>query len=462
MKRLIYKKLSFGLLLSFFLTSCEDFLEVEAPNHKIVSETVFDNDATAISSMTGIYNQLFNSAHFSNGGENSVTVLAGLSSDNLRGVRGGRDLLLLEFDEHRILPDNSRNLSLWSSAYNIIYMINSLLEGVENSSGISQSIHATLEGEAKFIRAFTYFYLVNLYGDVPLIITTDYRQNSLATRVEQELIYHQILLDLSEAIELLEDEYRDGDRTRVNRFAALALLARVNLYLENWEEAERLSDIVLSNTSDYELIDDLNEAFLANSKEALWQISPIGRGGGLSHTHEGNTFIFNPLFYTITKVGLTEELVETFDNDDKRLTNWIQYHAVTDNYYAYKYKIWNSMESITEQSMVLRLAEQYLIRAEARARQNNIAEALADLDVIRERAGISLLSDTGHNISQNEILRQVLEERRKELFTEWGHRWLDLKRTGMISSVLGIDELLFPIPEEELLKNPNLVQSPGY
>ena len=453
----------FIVLLVMLTVSCEDFLEVEAPDNRIVSETVFNSEETALSAMTGIYNELFR-ASFSSGWENSVHVLAGLSADELQTLRSS-DLTLIEFEQNEILPDNSRNLSLWASTYKIIYMANSLLEGLENSNNISQETAEVLEGEAKFVRAFTYFYLVNLYGDVPLLLSTDYRKNSLASREDQEIVYEQIVLDLSEAIDLLADQYRDGDRTRANKFAAMALLARVHLYLENWQEAEELSTHVISNTSTYELAEDLNQTFLANSKEAIWQISPIGRGGSLSYTNEGLTFIFHPIFSFLTKVSLTEDLVDSFAEEDMRLQSWIGYNDKSERHFAFKYKDRSSMENITEYSMVLRLAEQYLIRAEARAMQNDIPGALDDLDSIRLRAGLEALSSMEMPPSTSEeLLNFIMEERRKELFTEWGHRWLDLKRTGKAKEELSKKksfwddtDVMYPIPLDELIKNSNLL-----
>jgi hypothetical protein len=119
--------------------------------------------------------------------------------------------------------------------------------------------------------------------------------------------------------------------------------------------------------------------------------------------------------------------------------------------------------------MVLRLAEQYLIRAEARAAMNNLTGAKADLDVIRVRAG---LPRTTAN-TKEAILNAIAHERRIELFTEWGHRWFDLKRTGAIDSVMkniAIEKAsiwntnfkLFPIPQTEILLNSRLIQNNGY
>ena len=119
--------------------------------------------------------------------------------------------------------------------------------------------------------------------------------------------------------------------------------------------------------------------------------------------------------------------------------------------------------------MVLRLAEQYLIRAESKAHQGDLAGAIEDIDAIRNRANQTLISETNPGITQEELLNIILEERKKELFSEWGHRWFDLKRTGRSTEILGVNnsqwqetDLLFPIPDDERLENPNLGQNPGY
>ncbi|MBZ9629796.1 RagB/SusD family nutrient uptake outer membrane protein [Salegentibacter sp. LM13S] len=466
MKTFIYK-LALLAIIIFSFTSCEDFLELETPDHKIVSETVFNNEETAISAMTGIYNQLYRTS-FSGGRENSVHVLAGLSADELQVIREN-DLSFLEFQQNEIQPNNNRNLSLWSGSYTMIYMTNSLLEGLESSNELSDEIRKSLEGEAKFIRALTYFYLVNLYGEVPLILTTDYNENSLASRKDKDLIYEQIINDLNESIALLSPEYREDDRSRVNRFAAVALLARVHLYLENWEMAQELSSEVIAQSNSYQILEDLNQVFLANSQEAIWQISPIGGGGRLTYTNEGLTFIIDPFVPFFTQLRLHRNLVSSFEEEDKRLTDWIGYFEGSDSYFAYKYKDGNSIDNITEYSMVLRLSEQFLIRAEAKLNQGDLPGAIADLDIIRKRAGLDLISEMNPEISEEDLMNQILIERRKELFTEWGHRWLDLTRTNMATNILSDikpnwqdTDVLYPIPAEERSKNPNLSQNSGY
>lgn len=451
---------------TLFFVSCEDYLEVEVPNQKIVSQIVFDNDATAKSAMVGIYNQLA-SVSFSGGESNSVTVLAGLSADNISAIYE-MSPPFSDFDHHEIAPDNSANENLWSSAYNIIYATNSLLEGIEEpESNLSTEVSNKLEGESKFVRAFTYFYLVNLYGNVPLITTTDYQVNSLVSRTSKEEVYDKILEDLTDASSLLSDDYTSGERTEVTRAAAYALLARVQLYLQNWEEAEKNSSLVIQNTQ-YEILQDLNQVFMKNSKEAIWQLSPEGRGQSLTNTSEGSIFIIDPMWYFFAILKLDDSFANSFDNEDDRLHNWVGYNDELGVFFPFKYKISYSTDEPIEYSMVLRLAEQYLIRAEAKARMGDLDGAISDIDILRERAGLDPVKEFEPNLSQNELVSLIMEERNKELFAEWGHRWLDLKRTDRAGEVFSnttgweTTDTYYPIPESELTKNPNLTQNEGY
>tara|TARA_Y100001968_G_C19421830_1_gene752161 strand:- start:254 stop:1585 length:1332 start_codon:yes stop_codon:yes gene_type:complete len=442
-------------------------VSIDAPTDKLVRAEVFSNDKTAISAMDGIYNELYQ-AEFSSGSRSSVTVLAGLSSDNVQYLNSG-NITMMEFQDHEIAPTNSSNLELWASAYNIIYLCNSYIEGLTNSTSIDAELQQQLEGEARFVRAFTYFYLVNLYEIVPLILDTDYRVNALKPQVEKEEIYTQIENDLQFSSEILNTSYRNSERTSANKFVAKALLARVYLFLENWQEAENLSTEVIEETSSYEILENLDEVFLANSREAIWQISPIGGGGIASNTNEGSMFIIDPFFSFFATLKLDENLVTLFEEQDLRLEKWTGFNEGKNAYFAHKYKIRSSTQfPIQEYSMVLRLAEQYLIRAEARLKMNEIDAAVEDLDVIRERADLPLLAEINPGISGEALLEEVFIQRRKELFTEWGHRWFDLKRSGNINTVFRnnptweMTDSFYPIPSEEISKNPNLIQNDGY
>ena len=115
--------------------------------------------------------------------------------------------------------------------------------------------------------------------------------------------------------------------------------------------------------------------------------------------------------------------------------------------------------------MVFRLAEQYLIRAEALAQQNKLDSALADLNLVRQRAGLG----NSTAVTGTDVLAAVMHERQTELFAEWGHRWFDLRRTGTIDAVLGAvkpgwqpTDSTLPVPFTQIQDNSLLTQNPGY
>src|SRR5690606_28939670 len=133
-------------------------------------------------------------------------------------------------------PDASYNQNIWGSAYNIIYLTNRALEGLK-SAKINSDLRANLRGQVLFIRSFVYFYLASFYGDVPLLLTSNYEDSSVAPRNPINQVWKQIEADLDEAIKLLNKttEYKEDERYYVNRFVAEALRARVYLYQEDWE-----------------------------------------------------------------------------------------------------------------------------------------------------------------------------------------------------------------------------------
>ena len=453
--------------------ACESYVEIEPPTNKMVTETVFSNEETAIAAVTGIFNELFNS-DFSNGYTNSITVLAGMSPDTFKTTDINDDRYG-PFQKNEISPsespDSSSNLSLWSSAYNVIYMCNSVLEGLNGNIHISEDTSKILEGKVLFVRAFTYFYLVNLYGDVPMILGTDYRQNANAKRQPKEKVWDQMTTDLDTALRLLNgySEYKDDERTDVNLFVVQALRARVYLYDKDWRQAETTSTNIIEKSSLFQILNDPNQISVMNNKEAIWQISPLGGlGGGIyfTYTYEG---YYLSRGINSSQIKLSEDFINSFQENDKRLSNWIGYNDERNFFYPYKYKDGKSWQNVSEYSMVLRLAEQYLIRAEARAMQGNLQKAIADVDVIRHRAGLDLISDSNPTVGQEELLKIIMEERKKELFSEWGHRWFDLKRTGKAKEILSHlkplwepTDIYYPIPNEERAKNPNLSQNDGY
>ena len=344
------------------------------------------------------------------------------------------------------------------------------MEGVRESDKINEPLKSRMIGQALFIRAFCHFYLVNIFGDVPYIKSAEYQVNSIVSRDPVIEVFKLIEHDLIEARMLLASNYEAYDEARIFpiQYAADALLARLYLYQEDWGKAEESSSRVIESASLFSLV-DLADVFKADSREAIWQLA-----SSTDYTWEGATLVPGPWFEITKYAVLSNEAISSFDDGDTRRSEWVGMYVGTAGdtlYYPFKYKS-NGFDSYSfvERSTVFRLAEQYLIRAEARVHLGRITDALYDINAIRSRAklpSIELSSLAGH---PDEMLNLIGQERRIELMAEGGHRWFDLKRLGIADEVLSLvkpgwraEAVLYPIPESELSVNSNLYpQNPGY
>jgi hypothetical protein len=450
------------VVLTLMLSDCRKLLDVPSPQDQLSAGTVFSSDANAEEALTGMYIQVMNSSRtLLNGG---MSLYGGLSSDELANT--GPNPFIDPFRTNELTPDNIFCSSLYSTAYNVIFTANSLIGGLNASSGVSPAMKAELRGEAEVVRALEYFYLVNLYGGVPLVTNINFTATAELPRDSAAGVYAQIVADLEDAQQVLSTSYLStaaypGARTRPNRLAAMALLARVWLYRGEWALAEQEADTVIGSGL-YQLETGLDSVFRSGSPEAIWQLQPVN---STLTTAEAAAFVPRPGFRPA--YALTAEWLEAVEPGDLRRVYWVDSVVVGpfSYFYPYKYKLTGPSPVDTEYNMVLRLAEVYLIRAEARAQQGNIAGAQADLDTVRARAGLA--ATTADDVPS--LLTAILHERQVELVAEWGHRWLDLKRTGMADAVLGSEkpgwvgtDTLYPIPAQELTANPKLVQNPGY
>ncbi len=458
------KRIQFILSLSFLLYSnsfCRKFIEVDLPVDTLNSDIVFADAQTAGSAVIGLYTSMMAiQPVISSGG---VTVYTGLSSDELYNSNVA-NTTASEFFANSVLPTNSiMSANFWQKGYSIIYHANACVKGIEHNPQLNQSAKNQLLGEAYLTRAFIYYYMVNLFGDVPLLLTTDYLENQQTARTPVDVVYAQIVTDLKNAGTLLGEDYATNERVRPNRWAATALLARVYLTLGQWELAESESSQVIDN-GHYSLEANLNDVFLASSTEAIWQLMPVTQG---YNTTEGMTFVPAGWSAAPPNFPLTSHLMSDFEPGDGRLQHWVTSKTVQDQvyFYPYKYKIGEYGFPLTEYYMLCRLGEQYLIRAEALARQDKTEAAMQDLNMIRQRAGLPFITTN----TRDELLNAIARERRIELFAEWGHRWIDLKRTQKSTDVLSpvkpgwqATDTLFPIPLSEIQLNPALQQNPGY
>jgi starch-binding outer membrane protein, SusD/RagB family len=436
-------------------------VQIDPPQTQLVSATVFSNDQTATAAMIGIYSEMMGDFSGISGGNQSISYLTGLSSDEFKdhsSISGKA-----QFYTNNLSVDNIYSQNIWIEAYKYIYQCNAIIEGLTTATGVSLQVQKQLKGEALFMRSFCHFYLVNLFGKVPLILSTDYKVNALKRPATTAEVYASVISDLTDAENLLVNDYSisGGEKTRPNKWAAKALLARMYLYAQDWIKAESKASELINNSS-FVLEPNLNQVFLKNSSEAIWQLQPVFPGL--------NTF--DAYFYIIRSspryVSLTQSFTNAIEPNDQRKTEWTRSIIVsgTTYFYPYKYKVGYGSPIVSEYLMVLRLAEQYLIRAEARAQLDNLAGANSDLNTIRSRAGLPSITAT----DKATMLDAILTERRIELFSEWGHRWLDLKRMKKTDSVLGsakapnwqATDSLYPIPQSEIQKDINLQQNPGY
>ncbi len=192
------------LFLLFLLTGCRKVINIDEPVTSYSSEDVYSKDATATSVLTGLYTTLGN-VNFTGGGvfatgSNGVAMRTGLLSDELSLYGGALNNSLIVYYQNNLngnIPDMGSEY--WDQLYYYIFICNSAIEGLQTSGSLSPYVKDQLSGEVRFMRAFFYFYLVNLFGDVPLVVSTDYEQNSHLTRADRAKIYGQIIIDLTEA-----------------------------------------------------------------------------------------------------------------------------------------------------------------------------------------------------------------------------------------------------------------------
>lgn len=435
------------LLLS---NGCDQFLAIDTPRTELIRSSVFQETTTANAAVVDLYNTM--KEGYASGYPTGISITGALSSDELLLFETSADRQ--DINENEVMPNNRHVEGLWRDMYNTIYKANAILEGL-SLSDIDQIEKNQLTGEALFVRAFTYFHLVNLWGDVPLVMSTDYQINGKMVRSPASDVNGQIVSDLLSAQSRLENEYR-GERVRANRSTATALLARVYLYLGEWDKAESEATKVIGNEL-YDLEQDLNMVFSISSREAILQlwssIYPYDYVGYFFHEAVGG-----PLY-----VALRPEFLSDFEPEDLRYNTWVKTMDVlgTTVYGVDKYK--SQAIPPEDYSTVLRLGEIYLIRAEARANQDKFSEAIDDLNVIRTRAGLKLATP----MDKAELLDAIYLERKHEFFGEQGHRWFDLKRTGRADDILSSlkpfwdkEDILLPIPEVQIISNPDITQNP--
>lgn len=437
--------------------SCEKLVEVEIPNNQIEKGLVFEDVQTANASLAGLYAGLYNSSPIAG---DQAGELFGTYTDDLDCYASVSTNGTFDLYRNQQIAANPTIYSFWASAYQNIYTANAIIEGVDNSSTLPSNEKSRIKGEALLIRSILYFYLQQIFGDIPYVVSTNYQINQSLSKTPSSEVLTKLESGLSQAANLLTDEYRNAERIYPNKKTAQLMLAKIYMLQQRWNDAETvLKGIVQSPL--YQFENNPAKVFQKSGAHILWQLKPKNQGDG---TKEASTYYFNnsaPHNY-----ALSQDLLNSFSNTDLRKQNWMMAVAFNGStwYRADKYK--NRTNNTTEYSIVFRLDEVYLLLAEALVQQNILAQALPYINATRQRAGLSTLTNT---MTQPALLDEIVLENRKEFFTEMGHRFFDLKRTHRLNTLIGVKPNwksyhdLWPIPQQELLLNANLKpQNNGY
>ncbi|WP_082489519.1 RagB/SusD family nutrient uptake outer membrane protein [Pedobacter sp. Leaf176] len=468
MKIKLYIKFLLGLA-TVVIFGCEKMIEINPPLNETPSSAVFTKDKTAMSALSGMYAQLTLITMQTTG----LPVYTSIMADDLRYLSSNTTIL-----EYGANTYNSTTASseAFTGYYQVIYRANAIIEGLTNYTGTSAAVNKQLMAEAKLMRAYCYFILVNFHGEVPLVLQTDPNVTAYLPKASVSEIYKSIVADLIDAkSNLLADySFTSGNRNGVNKFTAAALLARVYLFTGDYQLAEANATEVIQASNLFSMIPTAtmgSALFVKNSTESIWQLPPSLVATNQSTT-EAASFIPSSNVIAALNFDLRPSFLSLFSTGDRRRTLWMRDLTIAGGQYVIplKFKYRTTTEAaaanVTESQIILRLAEQYLIRAESRARLNvNLGGALADLNVTRSRAGLTASTTSDRAL----LLEEIALENRKEFFCEQAYRWFNLKRTGQADAVLPVLKpawrpaaKLYPIPLLVLNNNPNLTPTTGY
>lgn len=447
MKKILY----IAFVLSVMAVSCSKMLDIE-PTDAISNEEAIKDKAGVEKAITGAYDVLQNVGLYGR----SRVVLGDLSADNLSW--SGTTLDYAQIDNNQVPIDNSFIEGMWSGAYDGINRANNILFALPGISDMTDAERNAYEGQALFIRALLHFNLLNYFGGVPVKTTPTMSLDDIdLPRNTVTEVYLQIIDDLIAAeIKLPPPGQVSGGRA--NAFSATALLARVYLTRFHAEEKAEFADLAIEKAGKvileggFSLASDYSALFSGNTGEIIFQV--------LFSVQDRNRYAeyFFPRSLTGRyEIAPSAALIESFDPADSiRFKTTIAFDSLGTPY-GYKYR---QLSEGSDPVFVIRMAEMYLIRAEALAYTNGDPGAIRDdINIIRSRAGLPPVIDQTYP-----ELRLAIETERRFEFAFEGHRWFDLVRTGRAPAVLGIEayKMLFPIPLSEMTTNGAMEQNFGY
>jgi starch-binding outer membrane protein, SusD/RagB family len=454
--RIIYTIKYPALILLLVLTSCEDLLNPDPID--LLTDDIVLNEAKDVPLVEiGLYNAFRVIA--------PATVIAGdFTADML--LHNGTFTQYKELGTKQITSANGSVATLWGAIYNTVYIANFIIERLPEVPGVPTSQRNSVLATAHFLRGYAYFVGLYTFGGIPKVLTTSIETNRNIPRASREEILALVLEDYNFALgKLTTDAPNPGF---ASEYAVHAALARYYLYLEDWAKAEEFASNVI-NSGQYVLEAEFETVVNGDfTSEAIFEMGytladdpGTDNNIGLNNLFAGRREII-PSNQIIVALASTES-GERFASIDFDINNL---QGADNGWSVAKY---GTADEDNNNVVVFRLAEMYLIRAEARAQQGNVTgdnSAETDINVLRQRAGAPVVSSA----SQDQMLRLIEQERQYELAFE-GHRWYDLVRTGRASQIMPSfsnnwreDFELWPIPQRELLNNPALAgnQNPGY
>lgn len=469
-KLLIYTLTVAGLALS----ACQDELEIN-PEQSLSTDLIFNSKSTATGAMIGVYGLAQDLEVFGS----MPQVIADFQADNVDFI--GSFPTLNEIRNYTTLADNSSTQAIWRDNYFVILAANSVIANVPNvpDETFTDEERAQLVAEAKFMRALTNFNLVNLFAHpyqvnngespgIPLVTEPFTGDIALPERSTVNQVHEAIITDLEEALPDLPVEYGSPELTRgrATQGAASALLSRIHLYRENWQDAADYADDVIGS-SVYDLAPDYT-FFNANTAETVFSIQNSAIDNG--RTGSGGW----SAFYEPAEQGgrgdapFSADLIAAYEEEPGDLRFALKEAGTNGRFYTLKF---NDAINNTDNAPVLRVTEMYLNRAEALAEIGGVNdESIALINELRLRAGLDAWAAADFT-SKEDFLDAIANERRKELAFE-GHRRMDLLRRGQAlrpagdpdfnESQLGAPKTIMPIPQRERDLNPGLSQNDEY
>ncbi|WP_134090822.1 RagB/SusD family nutrient uptake outer membrane protein [Olivibacter sp. XZL3] len=454
MKTLIY--IALLALGTASLSACSDFLDKE-PISQITPDEYFNSETNANSAVIGMYRTMMNSFSFGQ----SLIIVPEFSAGHVNHAS-----VYPEYENFRtntVQVNNPWTNNIWQATYATINAANNIIARVpempENS--ISTEKRQQFIGEAKFVRALNYFFLVRAFGAVPLKTTATTEEEDIAIpRTPIEQVYQQIITDLQEA-STLPDSYDDDatSKGRATSFAAKALLAKVQLYYGqitgDYTQAASLSQEII-NSQRFALIPDFASIWTTeNTQESIFELQFDDQATNpLASVSNDNPSM---LFY-----ARGNTVYEKYAEGDKRRDFTVKLGS-RDRYYIGKYP---KFSPATQNLPVIRIAEIYLIHAEAQARVDGTVSdaAYRSYQAVQQRAGLSTPPSSSFG-SIASFITAIQEEKERELMFE-GETWFDFCRTGLaLERMLTIKDpnyYLYPIPSSQIVLNGELTQNPGY